>query len=70
MTTPAKSARSERREVRYFLSYAHDDGKLPEKLLAELDKQLCACKDFDFLRWQDTHILPGEKWHEEIQKAV
>lgn len=56
--------------VRYFLSYAHDDGKLPEKLLAELDKQLRACKDFDFLRWQDTHILPGEKWHEEIQKAA
>jgi hypothetical protein len=59
-----------KRTVRYFLSYAHDDGKLPDKLLAELDKQLRACKDFTFQRWQDTHILPGEKWHEEIQKAA
>ncbi|MBL9180582.1 MAG: AAA family ATPase [Verrucomicrobiaceae bacterium] len=59
-----------KRIVRYFLSYAHDDGKLPGKLLAELDKQLRACKDFTFQRWQDTDILPGEKWHEEIQKAA
>jgi len=59
-----------KRLVRYFLSYAHDDGKLPEKLLRELDKELGACKDFTFERWQDTHILPGEKWHEEIQKAA
>jgi tetratricopeptide (TPR) repeat protein len=59
-----------KRIVRYFLSYAHDDGKLPDKLLAELDKQLRACKDFTFHRWQDTHILPGEKWHDEIQNAA
>lgn len=65
-TDPAKS----KRLVRYFLSYAHDDAKLPDKLLVELDKQLRACKDFTFQRWQDTHILPGEKWHEEIQKAA
>ncbi len=65
-TPPAKT----KRVVRYFLSYAHDDGKLPEKLLAELDKQLNACKDFEFHRWQDTHILPGEKWHQEIQQAA
>ena len=65
-TDPAKP----KRIVRYFLSYAHDDDKLPAKLLAELDKQLRACKDYTFQRWQDTHILPGEKWHEEIQKAA
>lgn len=59
-----------KRHIRYFLSYAHDDDKLPEKLLNELDKQLGACRDFTFQRWQDTHILPGEKWHEEIQKAA
>jgi tetratricopeptide (TPR) repeat protein len=63
-STPTK------RRVRYFLSYAHDDDKLPGKLLRELDKELGACKDFTFERWQDTHILPGEKWHEEIQNAA
>jgi tetratricopeptide (TPR) repeat protein len=59
-----------KRVVRYFLSYAHDDEKLPAKLLKELDKQLRACKDFEFQRWQDTDILPGEKWHEEIMAAA
>jgi Fic family protein len=59
-----------KRPIRYFLSYAHDDDKLPEKLLRELDKELGACKEFTFERWQDTHILPGENWHAEIQKAA
>lgn len=65
-SVPAKP----KRLVRYFLSYAQNDGKIPGKLLVELDKQLSACKDFEFRRWQDTDILPGEKWHEEIQKAM
>ena len=59
-----------KRLVRYFLSYAHADEPLPGKLLAELDKQLRACRHFDFQRWQDTDILLGEKWHDEIQKAA
>ncbi len=63
-------APSAKRLVRYFLSYAHDDYKLPDRLLRELDKELGACKDYTFERWQDTDILPGEKWHAEIQKAA
>lgn len=59
-----------KRLVRYFVSYAHDDDKLPGKLLAELDKHLRSCKHFEFQRWQDTNILLGEKWHDEIQKAL
>src|ERR1019366_4071146 len=57
-------------KVRYFVSYAHDDGKLPGKLTSQLHKQLGACKDYEFERWQDTDILVGEKWHEQIQKAI
>lgn len=64
MSTPAKHP------VRYFVSYAHGDEELPEKLLKELDKQLHASKSYTFERWQDTHLLAGEKWHAEIQKAV
>ena len=67
MNTPPANPK---RLVRYFVSYAHADDKLPGKLLAELDKQLGACKDFDFKRWHDTDLLIGEKWHDEIQKAV
>jgi hypothetical protein len=61
---------SSKRLVRYFVSYAHDDGKLPDNLLAKLDKHLGACKHFEFQRWQDTQLLIGEKWHEEIQQAA
>lgn len=64
MSTAAK------RTVRYFVSYAHADEPLPEKLLTELRKQLGACKDYDFVPWRDTDLLIGEKWHEEIQSAV
>ncbi|MBB5031480.1 toll/interleukin-1 receptor domain-containing protein [Prosthecobacter vanneervenii] len=67
----AKSpAPSSKRLVRYFVSYTRTDGDLPEKLLKELDKLFGACAEFEFKRWQDTHILPGEKWHAEIQGAI
>jgi tetratricopeptide (TPR) repeat protein len=59
-----------KRKVRYFVSYAHDDGKLPGKLTTQLHKHLGACKDYEFERWQDTDILVGEKWHDQIQKAI
>ena len=59
-----------KRKVRYFVSYAHDDGKLPGKLTTQLHKHLGACKDYEFERWQDTDLLVGEKWHEQIQKAI
>ena len=65
---PSRS--TSKRLVRYFISYAHADGTLPGKLLAELEKQLGACKDFAFEPWQDTDIFVGEKWHDQIQQAA
>ena len=59
-----------KRTIRYFVSYAHADEPLPERLLAELRKQLGACKDYHFVPWRDTGLLIGEKWHDEIQNAV
>ncbi len=59
-----------KRIVRYFVSYAHADEPLPEKLITELQKQLGACKDYDFRPWRDTGLLIGEKWHDEIQQAI
>jgi hypothetical protein len=59
-----------KKTVRYFVSYAHDDGALPGHLLRELAKHLRACADFEFQRWHDTDLLLGEKWHEEILRAI
>jgi tetratricopeptide (TPR) repeat protein len=67
MNSPAPFSK---RTVRYFVSYTRADGDLSEKLLKELDKLFGACAEFEFQRWQDTHILPGEKWHAEIQGAI
>ncbi len=67
MNSPAPSSK---RLVRYFVSYTRADGDLSEKLLKELDKLFGACAEFEFRRWQDTHILPGENWHAEIQGAI
>ena len=65
-----KDASPVKRTVRYFVSYAHADGKLPPSLLTELKKQLDCCSGYDFQRWQDTQILVGEKWHAEIQAGL
>src|SRR5947207_12846612 len=56
--------------VRYFVSYAHDDRKLAEKLAAQLRRQFGASRDYEFVRWQDTDILVGEQWHAQIQSAI
>lgn len=69
MKHPAANANA-KRLVRYFVSYTRDDGELPERLMVELRKLLRACREFEFQHWQDTHILPGEKWHAEIQRAI
>ena len=59
-----------KKTIRYFVSYAHDNGTVPGELLRELGKHLRACADFDFQPWRDTDLLLGEKWHEEILRAI
>src|SRR4051812_25442565 len=59
-----------KRLVRYFVSYTRTDKRLPGQLVEELETQLRASPTYDFQRWQDTDICPGEKWHEEILQAI
>ncbi|MFO1432359.1 MAG: TIR domain-containing protein [Candidatus Competibacteraceae bacterium] len=56
--------------IRYFVSYAHDDNDLKDKLLKPLKQRLAIAKDYCFEAWDDGEILPGEHWHEQIQAAV
>ncbi len=56
--------------IRYFVSYAHDDDDLKEKLLKPLKQRLAIAKDYCFEAWDDGEILAGERWHEQIQAAV
>jgi hypothetical protein len=61
---------SVKRTVRYFISYTRDDGHLPRKLLERLSHHLKDSREYEFLPWRDSEILPGEAWHVEIQRAL
>jgi len=56
--------------IRYFVSYAHDDKNLKDKLLKPLKQHLAIAKDYCFEAWDDSEILAGEHWHERIQAAI
>ncbi len=59
-----------RRPIRIFLSYAHKDDHLVEKLLDRLRDELAISKRFAFSLWMDTRILSGNEWHQDIQQAL
>jgi len=59
-----------RRQIRYFLSYAHADEVDVERFLAVLTPQLETSAEFEFQLWSDRNIRPGETWKAEIEKAV
>ncbi len=50
-----------------FISYSHDDGDWLKRLRKSL--KLLERKGLIDI-WDDTEIQPGDKWHEEIDKAL
>jgi len=56
--------------IRYFVSYAQKDRKLKNELLKRLKERLAIAKEYYFDPWDDGEILPGERWHEQIQAAI
>lgn len=52
--------------VKLFLSWAHADHVLKEDLVSRLAPRLKTVKRHDFARWEDSHILAGVEWSEEI----
>ena len=55
--------------IRYFVSYSHEDEKLATDFLKRLNNHL-NFKGYTYQEWWDQRILVGEKWHDEIQKAI
>ncbi len=62
--------RNGKRLIRYFVSYSHKDRKLKDELLNRLKDRLNIAREYYFEPWDDEEILPGERWHEQIQEAV
>ena len=61
---------SGKQPVIFFVSYARENKQLADIFLSLFEEQIGASKRYDYKKWQDYKILPGENWHEEIQKAI
>lgn len=60
----------DKKAVKFFISYAHTDEDHSSPFLDEFKVMVSASKKYEYIFWQDTHILPGEKWKQEIQEAL
>ena len=52
--------------VKLFLSWAHADQALKEDLVSRLTPRLKNVKKHNFDWWEDSLIISGEEWEEEI----
>ena len=55
---------------KYFVSYAHEDKKQVDQLLALLITQLKIVKNAQFSGWDDRKIVLGKCWKDEITEAM
>jgi hypothetical protein len=56
--------------VPYFLSYARRDSSDVERFGLVLEPLLKLSSRYQFGKWMDRRILPGEHWRTEINQAV
>ena len=61
---------SNKRTINFFVSYAHVDNDLKVRLLKQLKQYLDIAKGYDLTVWQDTDIVVGTNWREQIQVAI
>ena len=59
-----------RTPVRFFISYAHDDQRYADDLVLRLQQQLTPSRAYEYTLWRDTAILVGERWLDEIVRAI
>lgn len=56
--------------VKVFISYAHADGKSFAIFKNVLTTHLKSASQYEFDLWDDSKIMPGSKWDEEIQNRL
>ena len=59
-----------KKKIELFVSYARSNMILTGKFLDSYKEQVAASKYYEYIFWQDTEILVGEKWHEAIDLAL
>jgi hypothetical protein len=59
-----------KQKIRYFVSYAHRNSALTQNLIERLDDVLAPSKQFEYSRWQDTDLILGDEWKDQIIEAI
>tara|TARA_R110002096_G_scaffold147671_8_gene307636 strand:+ start:3328 stop:3987 length:660 start_codon:yes stop_codon:yes gene_type:complete len=59
-----------KRDVWFFISYARRNQQLAGSFMDLFLEQVGPAKNYRYHFWQDSEILVGDQWHEEIQKAL
>lgn len=59
-----------KKKITVFVSYARANRDLATRFLEKFKEQAAPSKHYHYAFWRDADILVGEKWHEEIQKAL
>lgn len=57
-------------KIKLFLSWAHDDADLKEEFCKLLKPRLSIAKNHTITWWEDSLILPGDRWANEIQAQL
>ena len=63
-------AKKERIPIKFFVSYAHKDDEYSDAFIDEFKEMTAPAEKYKYVIWQDSEILPGEKWKNEIQQAL
>lgn len=57
-------------KINYFISYAHRNNVLVKNFIERLNDVLAPSKHFEYSRWQDTDLIVGEEWRDQILEAI
>ncbi|WP_224362127.1 eIF2A-related protein [Hyalangium versicolor] len=70
IATTGSAMASNKKVVRFFVSYAHDNKALVDALVKELRTHFASSARYEVHPWIDHDILLGERWRESIAKAI
>ena len=60
----------ERIKIKFFVSYAHKDDEYSSAFIDGFKEMAEPSDKYEYVFWQDTEILPGENWKDEIREAL
>lgn len=59
-----------KKEIKFFVSYAHSNKDLAESFLEKLREMLAPSKKHEYVIWRDTGLEVGGEWEKQILEAI